>query len=159
MRTIKPIHALTAAILALVMSACGPGNVTAVSAPAPGATAAPGALATATPAPIPTATPTPTPPSGGAAPLSVNVASASIIGAGNSATFTAAESGYTGVLSATGTACGGIATFTPASATGPNATFAVVAVGAGSCQIVVKDSTGQSVTETIFVTTTTGTIN
>src|ERR1700735_2575310 len=98
MRTIKPIHALTGAILALVMSACGPGNVSAVSAPASGATATPVGLATATPAPGTTATPTPAPPSGGAAPLSVNVASASIIGAGNSATFTATEAGYTGVL-------------------------------------------------------------
>lgn len=42
--------------------------------------------------------------------------------------------------------------------TGPSATFTVTAVAAGKCPIVVSASRGQSVTETIYVTTTGGTV-
>jgi hypothetical protein len=59
---------------------------------------------------------------------------------GGTGSFTASESGYGGAFTASSTNCAGVATFSPASATGPSASFTVTAVGAGSCQISVKDA-------------------
>ncbi len=122
--------------------------------PTPAPTATPTPAPTATPTPVPTATPTPTP-----APLTLSTATVSLTSPGQSAPFTVGEAGYSGALSATSggaTSCSGIATFSPAAGSGPSTTFTVTAVAAGQCTIVVSDSHGQSVSETVYVTTTTG---
>jgi hypothetical protein len=124
-------------------------------------TATPTAAPTATPTPAPTATPTPAPTATPTpAPLTLSAATVSLTSPGQNAPFTVSEAGYSGALSATSggtSSCSGIATFSPASGSGPSATFTVTAVAAGQCTIVVSDSHGQSVSETVYVTTTTGT--
>ena len=115
-------------------------------------TAGPTATPTAGPTATPTAGPTATP-----APLTLSAATVSLTSPGQNAPFTVSEAGYSGALSATSASCSGIATFSPAAGSGPSATFTVTAVAAGQCTIVVSDSHGQSVSETVYVTTTTGT--
>jgi hypothetical protein len=87
--------------------------------------------------------------------------SLSLTSAGSSAQFTVTENSYTGPLSAANgsPSCAGIATFSPASGSGPSATFTVTAVAAGTCTIVVSDNHGGSVGVNVTVTTTSGTIN
>lgn len=116
-------------------------------------------LPTATPSPPPTATPVPT-----ATPLALalNPTSLSFTTAGTTQSFAPSESGYTGAFNAASsgaTSCTGIATFTPASTTGPSASFSVTSVAAGQCTITISDSHGGVVSETVVVTTTSGTIN
>ena len=80
--------------------------------------------------------------------------------AGQTGTITVTENGYAGALTASNgnPSCAGIATFTPASGTGPSATFTVTAAAAGICQIKVQDTNGQTVAVSVTVTTTTGSI-
>lgn len=156
--------ALAGLIAAAFVAGCDGSNTTVApftpsATPTPAATATPTPAPTATPTPAPTATPTAAPPT--PAPLSLSTASVSLTAAGQSATFSVSESGYGGALTAAnGTpSCSGIATFSPAGASGPSATFTVTAVAAGQCTIVVSDTHGQSISETVYVTTTTGTVN
>ncbi|MDB5093927.1 MAG: hypothetical protein JWO85_2028 [Candidatus Eremiobacteraeota bacterium] len=105
---------------------------------------------------VATATPT-------AAPglLFVNAGSLTFTVAGATLSFNAFETGYAGVITATSTApnsCSGIATFT-ASAAGSVATINVTSVAAGQCQITVHDTNGQTAAVTVYVTTTSGTVN
>ncbi len=105
---------------------------------------------------IPTPTPTPVP-----APIGGSAVSISLTVAGSNQQFTVTENNYAGPLNAANgsPSCAGIATFAPASGTGPSATFTVTAVGAGVCTIVVTDNHGGSVGVNVTVTTTTGNIN
>ena len=82
-----------------------------------------------------------------------NPAAMTLTGAGSTGGFTVSETGYTGTLTAAnGTpTCAGIATFSPASGTGPVATFVVTAVAPGICQIKVSDSTGNAAGEQVTV--------
>jgi hypothetical protein len=107
------------------------------------------------PAPIlilPTAPPT-TPPTSPPNALVMSLGSVSFTVPGQVANFTASESGYTGTLTQTNN-CAGIATVSPASATGPSGGFTVTAVAAGTCQVTIKDSNNQSGTLGVTVTTT-----
>ena len=81
--------------------------------------------------------------------------------AGQTGTFTVTENGYAGALTASNgsPSCAGIATFAPASGTGPSATFTITAVAAGICQIKVQDTNGQTVAASVTVTTTTGSVS
>jgi hypothetical protein len=142
-----------------------PAVATPTPVPTPSATPKP----TATPTPVPTATPKPTPPptptpkpTPTPGPLTLSAPSLALTTAGAKATFTATEPGFFGTFTATnltGRACTGIATFTPATAAGPDPTFVVTAVAAGTCVIVITDAYGQTAQETVFVTTTTGAIS
>ncbi len=93
--------------------------------------------------------------------LTTSTSSLAFTVAGSAQTFTANESGYSGPLTAANgsPSCAGIATFSPASGTGPGVTFTVTAVAAGTCTIVVSDNHGGSASVGIIVTTTSGTIN
>jgi large repetitive protein len=61
------------------------------------------------------------------------------------------ETGYTGKFTITST-CTKIATFTPASASGPKATIKVTPTGAGSCDLSVKDTKAHAATLPVKVT-------
>ena len=117
-------------------------------------------LPTPLPTAVPTATPVPTPvpPNALTAPGGSSVA---MTKAGQTGTFTVSENGYTGTLTASNgsPSCAGIATFTPASGTGPSATFTITAVAAGICQIKVQDTNSQTVAASVTVTTTTGNVS
>ena len=172
--------AATAIAVAAIFAGCSGGSTntppfssgTAVPTPTPvpGATNTPTPVPTNTPTPVPTNTPTPTPtntptpsptPSPAPAPIGGSAVSLNFTVVGNSQQFTVTENSYTGPLNASdGTpSCAGIATFSPASGSGPSATFTVTAVGAGTCAIVVTDNHGGSVGVNITVTTTTGSIS
>jgi hypothetical protein len=92
--------------------------------------------------------------------LGVSTSSVAFTAAGAVQSFSATEAGYSGALTASNGApsCAGIATFSPASGTGPTAVFNVTAVAAGTCQIKVSDTNGQSTAVTVTVTTTSGTV-
>lgn len=113
-------------------------------------------LPTPTPAPVATPTPTPAPAAIGGSAISMTFTTA-----GSSAQFTVTENSYGGPLTAANgsPSCAGIATFAPASGTGPSATFTLTAVAAGTCSIVVSDNHGGSVGVNVTVTTTTGTVS
>ena len=139
-------------IAALFVAGCNGSNTT----PPPVVGAAP----TPTPTPVGTATPTPTP-TPAPTPLPANVSSLAFTSSGSLQSFTVSEPGYSGAFTATSAApnsCTGIATFT-ASATGPSGTFNVTALAGGTCQITVSDNHSGSVTITVYVTTTSGTVN
>jgi hypothetical protein len=121
-------------------------------------TAVPTSVPTATPAPTATPVPTAVPPAALTAPGGSSVA---MTKAGQTGTFTVTENGYAGALTASNgsPSCAGIATFAPASATGPSATFTITAVAAGICQIKVQDTNGQTVAASVTVTTTTGNVS
>jgi len=110
------------------------------------------------PTPLPTAVPTPVPPAALTAPGGTTVG---MTKAGQNGTFTVSENGYSGTLTASNgsPSCSGIATFAPASGTGPTATFTITAVAAGICQIKVQDTNGQTVAASVTVTTTTGNVS
>src|SRR5581483_4858453 len=150
----------------------GEGNAIApaVATPTPTPTATPKPTATptpkptATPTPKPTATPTPTPtpkPTATPGPLGVSTSTVQFTAAGQTQFFTATEPGFQGNFGASslsGHSCTGIATFSPTSMPGPDATFTVTSVAAGTCVIVITDASGQKAEVTVFVTTTTGSI-
>jgi hypothetical protein len=102
--------------------------------------------------PLPTAAPTAVPP----AAINQSTSALSFTTAGSIQSFTVSESGYSGTLTAANgsPSCAGIATFSPASGTGPSAAFMVTAVAAGTCTIKVSDANGQSVGVSVTVTTT-----
>jgi hypothetical protein len=72
------------------------------------------------------------------------------------ASLAVSESGYSGAFSISG--CGGIATIAPVNANGPNATFTLTQVAAGSCALTITDTHGQTATVTVNSTTTTAII-
>ena len=74
--------------------------------------------------------------------------------AGAAASFEALESGYTGAFTVSG--CSGVATVSPASATGPIGLFTITAVAAGTCAFTVKDTGSHSAFVSVTVTTTSG---
>ncbi len=98
---------------------------------------------------------------GTAGALNVSTNSLAFTAAGQANTFTATEANYTGNFTAANgsPSCAGIATFAPASSAGPSAQFTVTAVAAGTCQIKVTDSNGQTAAVNIVVTTTSGSIS
>lgn len=93
--------------------------------------------------------------------LTVNTNQLSYTTAGAVLSFTASESGYSGAITASnGTpSCAGIATFSPASGTGPSSTFNVTSVAAGQCQIKVTDASAQTAAVNVTVTTTGGSVS
>ena len=99
---------------------------------------------------------------GGSTPGAINVSTSSLAftAAGQANTFTATEANYTGNFTAANgsPSCAGIATVAPASSAGPSAQFTVTAVAAGSCQIKVTDTNGQTSAVNIIVTTTSGSV-
>jgi hypothetical protein len=74
------------------------------------------------------------------------------VGASNAQPLVVSEAGYAGPFGESDT-CNGIATLSSAGAVGPQATFTVVPVAAGSCTATFSDSSGQQVAATITVTT------
>jgi hypothetical protein len=116
--------------------------------PEPSASPVPSASPEPSPSPEPTGTPSP----------SISPAALTFTSAGVQKSLLVTEIGYTGVLTQSN-ACGEIATVSPASGTGPSATFGVTSVAAGSCTITVTDSAGRSATATVGVTTLGVTIN
>jgi hypothetical protein len=107
--------------------------------------------------PLPTAVPT-TPPTPAPSALTSNISSVAFTVVGQNANFTVSENGYGGALTATST-CAGIATFSPASGTGPSALFTVTSVAAGTCTVTVKDASNQAAAVGVTVTTTSVTAN
>ncbi|GAC1388430.1 MAG: hypothetical protein NVSMB31_02360 [Vulcanimicrobiaceae bacterium] len=122
------------------------------STPAPGPTPTPSP--TSTPSPTPTATPTAPPPGV----LSVNPSVVNIYGLGPSFSqgLQVQETAYTGPFSQTNTcnpAGGAIATFSPATGTGPTMSVNVTGARAGTCSITYSDSSNQQTSVTVTVTT------
>jgi hypothetical protein len=72
-------------------------------------------------------------------------------GAANAGTFVVNEPGFAGTLSESST-CGSVATVTPATATGPSATYTVTGTAAGTCTVTVSSPFGQT-TVAVVVTT------
>jgi hypothetical protein len=152
----------SAAVTSATISAQVTGTITSVTpailTPQLPATPTPSPTPTPTPAPTPTATPTPTPtpiPALNVAPAALNFTIAN-----NTQGIGVSESGYTGTFSESDN-CSNIATVSPsgpASANGPNATFNVTSVAAGTCTVTISDQNGQSVGVTINVTITQGII-
>lgn len=108
---------------------------------------------TSNPAPIlvlPTAPPT-TPATPTPSAILVNPGSVAFTAASQTQAFTATENFYTGALTATSTNCAGIATISPASGTGPAASFTVTSVGNGTCQFAVKDTFNQGTAVNVVV--------
>jgi hypothetical protein len=144
-----------------VLAACGGGGSStpfvggstpvASATPMPGPAATPTPGATATPTPGATATPTP-------ALLAVSPPSLQFTATAYALSFAASEAGYAGALTATSSDCNGIATFSPASGVGPNATFAVTSVAAGKCHVTITDAAKQTSVVIVDVTTLSGTI-
>lgn len=93
----------------------------------------------ATPSPTPSPTPMPQ-----VSPSSLTFSS------GATQTFTVLESNYTGALTASSGSTG-VATVSPASANGPNATFTVKPIAGGTTAITVTDSFGNNVTVNVSV--------
>jgi len=107
---------------------------------------APIIILTPLPTAVPTAAPTPTPSA-----ILVNPGSIAFTAAGQTQSFTATENFYTGTLTASTTNCTGIASISPASGTGPSASFTVTAVGNGNCQFSIKDTFNQSTSVNVTV--------
>jgi hypothetical protein len=106
-------------------------------------------------APTPSPTPSPSPAPGGAVTLSQSTAAFTLAGA--SAHVTASETGYAGTIVPDASACAGIASVAPASASAP-AAFTITAQGSGACAIAFGDSFGQRATFAVGVTITQGVI-
>ncbi|MDQ2993046.1 MAG: hypothetical protein M3R30_09555 [Candidatus Eremiobacteraeota bacterium] len=98
---------------------------------------------------------------GVAQPLTLSTSAATFTTAGANSLFTANETGYAGNFTAANgvPSCAGIATFSPASAGGPNGQFTITSVAAGTCQIKVTDTNGQSAVVNVTVTTTAGSVS
>ena len=113
------------------------------------------------PTPLPTAVPTATPVPPPAPLTATSGNSVAMTKVGQNGTFTVAENGYAGTLTASNgsPSCAGIATFAPASGTGPSVTFTITAVAAGICQIKVQDTNSQTVAVSVTVTTTSGNVS
>lgn len=116
-------------------------------------------VSTPAPSPSPTTAPTTAPTSSPTtAPASIvltpSTLSFTTTGAAANQTFNASETGYAGAF--TVGACAGGSTPAATVVAGPNANqFTVTPVAAGTCTISVRDTNGQSATETVTVTTTT----
>jgi hypothetical protein len=93
--------------------------------------------------------------------MTVSTSSLAFTAAGQANTFTVTEANYTGNFTAANGSptCAGIATFTPTTAAGPSNQFTVTAAAAGTCQIKITDSNGQSAAVNVIVTTTSGSIS
>lgn len=91
---------------------------------------------------------------GGTLPISVSPVTLQLAGVGsaNAGPLVVNEPSYAGAFGESDT-CSGIATLSSASAVGPQATYTVVPVAAGSCHAIFTDSNGGSTTATITVTT------
>jgi len=114
-----------------------------------------GGAAPAVVAPAPTPSPSPTPPPGG--PLAPSASSAAFSLAGQSATVTVTEPGYTGSVVADAGACANVASVAPPAASAP-AAFTITAIGSGACAIAFTDAFGQRTTVQVGVTVTQGSI-
>jgi hypothetical protein len=155
-----PTRILTVAALAGIVGCSGGGSSPGGGPPA--APTPPSSSNTATPTTVPaTAGPGPATPTPAGQALTVTTASLSFTSSA-AQTFLATEPGYAGALSVTSaapTSCTGIATFSPAMATGQSAPITVMPIAAGLCIIVVADASGQRASVSIMVTTTAGTIS
>jgi len=106
-------------------------------------------------APPPSPTPSPTAPPSGA--LILSQSSAAFQLAGDTATVTASEPGYSAAVVADASGCANVATVSPSAASAP-ASFTVTARGSGACTIAFTDSFGQRATLSVGVTVTQGSI-
>ena len=88
-------------------------------------------------------------------PISAQTIATSFTAAGQQAAFLAQESQYTGNFTLTNT-CGGIATVSPSSGTGPAAAFTITALAAGNCVVTVHDAAANTASVLVTVTTTSG---
>ncbi len=117
--------------------------------PAPGATPTPGTTPTPAPTAAPTAVPTLLPlPSPVASPSSLSFTSTAT---GSEQSFRVTEDGFTGLFTADGTPCNGIANVVA----GAPGYFTVYPLAAGKCDIPVMDVLGGSTSVHVTVTTTT----
>ena len=143
LRLARRLFTPCAASVALCALACGCGG-------GGGGTSPPAFVA-----PSPTPSPSPTPPPGG--PLAPSAATATFSLAGQRATVTVSEPGYTGSVAADAAACANVAGVAPPVANAP-AAFTITALGGGSCSIAFSDVFGQRTTVQVGVTVTQGTI-
>ncbi len=147
-------HGFLAILLsAAFLAACSGGGTTNIyQLPSP----TPSGVPTSSSSALPTATPT-APPAGV---LSVNPSALGIngLGAASSQNIEVQEIGYTGGFNETDS-CAGIATVTPATGSGPSATFTATPSAAGTCTATFTDSNNQHVAVAITVTTTGFTVN
>jgi len=132
----------------IALAACGGGGGDTPPTPTTGTTPSP----TATPLPSTSISPNPS------ASITVSPAPLEFTTVGYSLTFVASEPSYTGTFTASSTDCNGIASFTPATAIGPNATFSVTSASAGECHVTISDAAKNTTTVRIDVTTTSGTV-
>jgi hypothetical protein len=145
--------ALAVAACAFAVAGCGGGGSTSASSSAGGGGGPISVQANATPTPSPTPTP---------GPLTVTPNQLFFTVVGQVQPFSVYEAGYQGTFTAAAAAsslCTGKATFSPATAIGPNPTFTVTSVAGGTCVIDVTDAYGQEVQVTVFVTITNATVS
>jgi hypothetical protein len=114
-----------------------------------------GSQAPAFVAPAPTPSPTPSPAPAGA--LTPSQSSAALTLAGQQVSLTLSEPSYSDTVVADASACGGVATVAPPSATAP-ATFTITAQGSGACTVAFSDRFRQRATVAVGVTLTQGSI-
>lgn len=147
--------ALAVAACAFAVAGCGGGGSTSASSSAGGGGG--GGPISVQVNPTPTPSPTPTP-----GPLTVTPNQLFFTVVGQVQPFSVYEAGYQGTFRAAAAAsspCTRKATFSPATAIGPNPTFTVTSVAGGTCVIDVTDAYGQEVQVTVFVTITNATVS
>jgi hypothetical protein len=141
--------ALSVAACAFMVAGCGGGGGS--SSGVPSGSGGGGGAVSVQANPTPTPSPSPTP-----GPLTVSANQLYFNAVGQVQPFSVNENGYFGSLTVTSTTspCAGKATFSPASAAGPNPTFTVTAVAGGVCGLTVSDAYGQVTQVAVFVTIT-----
>jgi len=105
-------------------------------------------------APTPSPTPSPAPTPGGA--LTLSQSALAFTAAGQTATVTANEPAYAGLVAPDASGCTAVASVTPALAAAVPATFTITARSAGACSLPFYDSYGQRASLAVGVTITQG---
>jgi hypothetical protein len=118
-------------------------------------TPSPSASASVSPSPIPSASPSPSPAPSvlAASPMQVNLIG---VGAANAQTISVTETGYSGTFGEIDdcTSAGYATVTTTGTPSGPSATFTVTGEAAGECSITFSDSSSQTTSVFVSVTTT-----
>lgn len=101
----------------------------------------------------PVVTPSPTP-----AALSASPSTLSFTGAQQTQNVAVSESAYQGAFLVDASKCANLVTVSPSSVSGPQATFSVTSVAAGTCSVYVIDYSGQKAAVNVTVTTGSGSV-
>lgn len=101
----------------------------------------------------PPVVPSPTP-----APLSASPSTLSFTGAQQTQNVAVSENAYQGAFLVDASKCNNLVTVSPSSVSGPQATFSVTSVAAGTCNVYIVDYSGQKAAVGVTVTTGSGSV-